>query len=211
MAKRTKKDTAYYASLEGVMGTGHSRDDGRLLVKVPCSRCGGSGHHSSCQMYGTRCFQCDVASGGARIGWEWVDAKKYDRRLTARMRRETKRQAEWEAGAEERERRKAEYEAAQAEREAQAAVHREAMQAKNRWVLEALEAVPYRSDFVESMVQELQRRPLAELSERQQEIIQDIWTKQTSDGARRNSKAYKAAALIFETMAAQRANTAAAD
>ena len=25
---------------------------------APCSRCGGSGHYSYCQMYGTRCFQC---------------------------------------------------------------------------------------------------------------------------------------------------------
>jgi hypothetical protein len=24
----------------------------------PCSRCGGSGHHSRCEMYGTTCFKC---------------------------------------------------------------------------------------------------------------------------------------------------------
>src|SRR5262252_1659148 len=29
-----------------------------LFENVPCSRCGGSGHYSYCQMYGTTCFKC---------------------------------------------------------------------------------------------------------------------------------------------------------
>lgn len=29
-----------------------------LFESKPCSRCGGSGHYSYCQSYGTRCFKC---------------------------------------------------------------------------------------------------------------------------------------------------------
>jgi hypothetical protein len=29
-----------------------------VYEKVNCSRCGGSGHYSSCSMYGTTCFKC---------------------------------------------------------------------------------------------------------------------------------------------------------
>lgn len=29
-----------------------------VIATRPCSRCGGSGHYSYCQMYGTRCFKC---------------------------------------------------------------------------------------------------------------------------------------------------------
>ena len=28
------------------------------LETEPCTRCGGTGHHSFCQMYGTTCFKC---------------------------------------------------------------------------------------------------------------------------------------------------------
>ena len=30
----------------------------RKFERVSCSRCGGSGSHSYCQMYGTTCFKC---------------------------------------------------------------------------------------------------------------------------------------------------------
>lgn len=57
--------------------------DGRHYVKTTCRRCGGSGSYSYCQQYGTRCYDCSVASGGKRIGWEWVELKK----AIARIRR----------------------------------------------------------------------------------------------------------------------------
>lgn len=43
--------------------------------KVPCSRCGGSGHHSYCSQYGTTCFKCAgnkqvlTARGAAAVAW----------------------------------------------------------------------------------------------------------------------------------------------
>src|SRR5215470_11209158 len=36
-----------------------------LFENVPCSRCGGSGHYSYCQTYGTTCFKC--AGDGATL------------------------------------------------------------------------------------------------------------------------------------------------
>jgi hypothetical protein len=36
-----------------------------LFENVPCSRCGGSGNYSYCQMYGTTCFKC--AGDGATL------------------------------------------------------------------------------------------------------------------------------------------------
>lgn len=34
-----------------------------LFESKPCSRCGGSGHYSYCQMYGTVCFKCGGKGG----------------------------------------------------------------------------------------------------------------------------------------------------
>lgn len=43
---------------------------GAQIVKMSCTRCGGSGSHSYCQMYGTMCFGC---SGR---GYNYVAARK---------------------------------------------------------------------------------------------------------------------------------------
>lgn len=55
--------------------------DEAVFVRVTCPRCGGSGHYSRCEMYGTRCLQCDVASGGKRIGWVWEPLARVLRRM----------------------------------------------------------------------------------------------------------------------------------
>lgn len=54
---------------------------GELVGIQACRRCGGSGHFSWCEMYGTRCFGCNAASNGKRIGWETTDAVKMIKRL----------------------------------------------------------------------------------------------------------------------------------
>jgi hypothetical protein len=43
-----------------------------IFATESCSRCGGSGQYSYCQMYGTRCFKC----GGA--GWQFTKRGKAD-------------------------------------------------------------------------------------------------------------------------------------
>lgn len=51
-----------------------------LLENVTCSRCGGSGHYSYCQMYGTTCFKC--AGAGVTLtkrgaaAQAWLNAQK---------------------------------------------------------------------------------------------------------------------------------------
>lgn len=55
--------------------------DGAVYVRVVCPRCGGSGSYSYCEMYGTRCLQCDVASGGKRIGYVWEPLARVLRRM----------------------------------------------------------------------------------------------------------------------------------
>jgi len=89
----------------------------------------------------------------------------------------------------------AEVKAEQRDAEQQAA--RKAMAEKNGWILDVLNAVPYASDFVDNMVNELYRRPLAELSERCREIIGEIYAKQV--GGRRGSKKYQAAMEEYES------------
>lgn len=50
-----------------------------LGIRTTCSRCGGSGHYSRCQMYGTTCFGCagkgDVATKLSKKTLEQVKAK----------------------------------------------------------------------------------------------------------------------------------------
>lgn len=67
--------------------------DGAVYVRVACPRCGGSGHYSFCEMYGTRCLQCDVASGGKRIGWVWEPLARVLRRMRRADRLIAKREA----------------------------------------------------------------------------------------------------------------------
>lgn len=40
--------------------------DGSILVERVCSRCGGSGEYSRCEMHGTRCFGCVVPGNPSR-------------------------------------------------------------------------------------------------------------------------------------------------
>jgi hypothetical protein len=51
-----------------------------LFESVTCSRCGGSGNYSYCQMYGTTCFKCagDGATLTARgkAAQAWLNAKR---------------------------------------------------------------------------------------------------------------------------------------
>ncbi len=64
--------------------------DDTVMVKQICPRCGGSGSYSFCQMHGTRCFQCDVASGGKQIGYIWkplVKVAKQMQRQAAQLRK----------------------------------------------------------------------------------------------------------------------------
>jgi mono/diheme cytochrome c family protein len=51
-----------------------------LFENVTCSRCGGSGHYSYCQMYGTTCFKCHgdgktLTKRGA-AAQSWLNAQK---------------------------------------------------------------------------------------------------------------------------------------
>ena len=56
---------------------------GEPKVKTACRRCGGSGTFSRCEAFQSRCFDCDVASGGKRIGWELRDPIKFVRSIKA--------------------------------------------------------------------------------------------------------------------------------
>lgn len=51
------------------------------VVKATCGRCGGTGRYSHCETWGSRCFDCDVASGGKNIGFVWQRASTVARRL----------------------------------------------------------------------------------------------------------------------------------
>lgn len=71
--------------------------DGKLWHKVlvNCSRCGGTGNHSYCEMYGTTCFKCS----GHKQYWEekrFLNEKEQARREKARERKAAKRAAEKE-------------------------------------------------------------------------------------------------------------------
>jgi len=72
---------------------GRGRDDGKIYVKSACPRCGGSGSFSFTPRYGTRCFECDVASGGKRIGWKWEPVERRVRREKRQIAAERKRAA----------------------------------------------------------------------------------------------------------------------
>lgn len=181
-------------------------EDGREVCKVTCPRCGGTGHYSRCEMYGTRCFQCNVASNGRHIGYVYDAATKTARRLKRREAAE-RRAARLEA-------KKAASEAAFLEalagrtfvpladvlaetrrlrelRAAEAQARRDAeVAAGNRWLLEVLARVPYSSEFVASMKAKLATEPLAGLSDRCLEVLRDIYAKTVTNGARRNSKSH---------------------
>lgn len=53
----------------------------RELIKITCSRCGGSGRYSFNLVRGTVCFGCEG------IGYRMVDAVKEARRLAAKAKR----------------------------------------------------------------------------------------------------------------------------
>jgi hypothetical protein len=50
-------------------------------AKVTCDRCGGTGRFSHCEQWGSRCFDCDVASGGKNIGFQFIPVEKAVKRL----------------------------------------------------------------------------------------------------------------------------------
>jgi len=62
-------------------------EDGSIVAKTECPRCGGSGHYSRCETYGTRCFGCDVASGGTAVGFVWANAEKLAKKTLAAERK----------------------------------------------------------------------------------------------------------------------------
>jgi hypothetical protein len=51
-----------------------------LLESKTCSRCGGTGNYSYCQMYGTTCFKCGgdgvVLTKRGKVAQAWLSAKK---------------------------------------------------------------------------------------------------------------------------------------
>lgn len=54
---------------------------GLLMAKIVCPRCWGTGTFSHCSQWGSRCFDCDVASGGKQIGYVWQGASRVAKRL----------------------------------------------------------------------------------------------------------------------------------
>jgi hypothetical protein len=136
---------------------------------------------------------CVAKSGDAGL----IDGVKALKRKAAREAKEARRREEWERTRPEREAREAE----RREREAREAEAQEAHRAKmveaNLWVLNVLDRTP--GDFAASMVRELERRPLLDLSPRCLEIIGEIYAK--AKGGRRGSKAFDAALVEFEAKA----------
>jgi hypothetical protein len=51
-----------------------------LFENVPCSRCGGSGNYSYCQMHGTTCFKCGGAGATltkrGKLAQNWLTEKR---------------------------------------------------------------------------------------------------------------------------------------
>lgn len=88
------------------------------------------------------------------------------------------------------------YEVEQQRREREQQEKELKIQEENSWLLATLRAVPYASDFVQSMIAELGRKPVQALSDRCQEILGDIYAKAIS-GSRRNSRSYNAALETF--------------
>ena len=50
-----------------------------LFENTSCSRCGGSGRYSYCQMYGDRCFKC--GGSGVQLTKRGAEAQRYYREL----------------------------------------------------------------------------------------------------------------------------------
>lgn len=69
------------------------------------------------------------------------------------------------------------------------------MRTANGWLIGVLEEVPYASDFVDSMLQQLQRTRAVSLSERCKFILRDIYGKVFG---RRNSAMYADAVIEFD-------------
>jgi hypothetical protein len=141
-----------------------------------------------------------------------VSSVKRELLLLKRKQREEKRQAEWAA-------RRAKQEAAlQAERDANCGwtvyeiteavrdAEEFARNSTNRnanvWLVTVLKGIGYGSEFVDSMIESLERKPISQLSDRQRQILCDIYAKESTGGARRNSKAYDAAVEEFESKSA---------
>ncbi len=85
----------------------------------------------------------------------------------------------------------------QAEAQEKAKEKAERAATDNAWIVEVLRRVPTGGDFIPSMIAKLQREPFLELSGRCQEIIGEIWAKETS-GSRKNTKKYDAALAEFD-------------
>lgn len=84
-------------------------------------------------------------------------------------------------------------EVAERERKASENVKRVQYTADNAWLIEVLQYE--RGDFITSMIEKLAVGPLSSLSDRCLEILRDIYA---GSHGRRNSKAYNAAADLFD-------------
>jgi len=84
-------------------------------------------------------------------------------------------------------------------REEEAKKKAKAARKANEWLIEVLWRKNGCGGFVESMLRELDRRPIRDLSPRQIEVLGDIYAKAT--GGRRGSKAYNAARDEFDAKA----------
>lgn len=73
---------------------------------------------------------------------------------------------------------------------------------QNAWLLDVLSRVPYHSDFVSSIMADLERKPINSFSPRCLDILADIYAK-TVSGARKGSKVYNDAIAAFETHSAK--------
>jgi hypothetical protein len=81
--------------------------------------------------------------------------------------------------------------AAKADRESLAKIAVE----QNSWLIDVLNALDYRSDFIASMTESLERQPLSHLSAKCQNILRDVYAKHHG---RRGSKKYVAAESAFD-------------
>lgn len=135
-----------------------------------------------------------------------VDRAEYLEKQRQKAIREAKRQAAWEA------RRAAQEAELQAQRDrnggltdAEAAAkqraeaeeqQRKQVTAENGWLLDVLSRVLYQSNFVDSLMNDLQSRRTSSLSDRCLAILAEIYAK-TASGSRKGSKAYNAAEEAF--------------
>ncbi len=76
----TKRSAVTMKDVAAALGCTEKAAPSRLVALgyvEQCSRCGGSGHFSRCQMYGTTCFKCrGNGKQLPRITWKIVDAAK---------------------------------------------------------------------------------------------------------------------------------------